>query len=299
MSTMKLACWNAASGSGKTLTALNIAGALARSGNHVLLVDGDPANRFSDMMGLSDSGVVLDRHATQIMRSSPVQGLSILCGFGASIASGKATDAAERLSRIGGEFDWMIFDCASDGGAITREILRSADAAIVPIQHTEACWAQLPSTLRTLREVQKISPALRLAGFVVSDRMPSDPAEASLAKATWKSVTDKFPSVPFGTQIPVDPAVSRALEHLLPIAHQDASAPAAIAFERLTAEVAARLGVAPAVSRRTTTGAGLSSPSIKLPDLPVYTPVSSAHNSARGGPISSILNWLSGLFGRR
>ena len=302
MSALKLAVSNLSPGSGKTTTALNLAAALARTGKTVLLVDGDPKNPFHAMGGLSDSGVAIDRESQQVLRTSPVSGLSVLCGFGSSLAKGPNAEHRERFRKVSAEFDWVIFDAPSERGPALDEILKLTDDVIIPVQNHVSSYDQLPAALHLLVSAKKANPRLAVKGLVVTMTHPKNEAaepSAPAARATYEAIVDQYRSMGFDTQVPLEMAVADAMGELAPVGLKDPQAPAAQIFANLATEVSAKcLQAAPAAVRRVAVRQDKPIP-IAREIVPTGPPVFTGAPAAARNPLTTMLRWITNLFGGR
>jgi len=316
MSTIKVALCSTRPDSGKTTLAVNLGAALARRGKNVLIVDGDPSNPFANMTGLSESGVVLDRAATQVLRSTPQDGLSVLCGFGVSVNSGRGGDSAEKLRKVYEEYDWVIFDCCTENGPVLREMLRLADSVVIPVQHDEESYQALPETLKAVLAAQKVHTRLRVAGLLVTMAPASNTAEATeRARATYKAIIQKYASLLFKAEIPFDRNVAGAMEELAPVVLKQPSASAVAIFNQVVDELEEKMGVvrsaAPASARRVAVGQDTAIQAVREPVAamagtsgsyappPAYGTQQLPPQPRKEGPVTALLGWLSGLFGKR
>ncbi len=317
MSTIKIAITNLKSGSGKTALALNLAAVLATTGKQVLLVEGDPEGAYDDMMGLSDSGLVLDRKATQIMRSSPVSGLSVLCGFGRSVINPDSGHSEDKFQRIAKEHDYVIFDCPSVDGDAHREILRLTEHVLVPLQYDAESYDRLLDTLRVLTEVKKENKRLNLLGFPLT-MIPSenvamgesiitgDTAFSPTAKNTFSAIVKQYSGLEFRVTVPMDRTIAASREELLPVITKAPSSMAATMFHRLAEDVESRFGmvrrpIAPkAVAAPVPESARsyVDAPSRGSASASPYAAPASVRQTS-GGPLTAMLGWITGLFGRR
>jgi chromosome partitioning protein len=145
-----LAVLNQKGGCGKTTVAIHMAGALARLGRRVLLVDMDPQAHASLGLGvvgeeerltsyelLSDPAVTV----TDAMREVRpglclVPGSTVLSGAEQELAGviGREDRLAEKLAFLPqGAFDFVVMDCPPSVGLLTFNALVAAEEVVIPV----------------------------------------------------------------------------------------------------------------------------------------------------------------------
>ena len=135
-------------GVGKTTTSVNLAAALARIGQRVLLIDLDPNAGASMSLGVgraelgpSSADLLLrDVPPAALIRPTGVEDLYLMTASvdlrGAEVELDKRPrkDAAlgERLKEIRHDYDFVFVDCLSSIGLLTRNAIVAADAFLIP-----------------------------------------------------------------------------------------------------------------------------------------------------------------------
>lgn len=299
---MKIATVNLMKGSGKSTLALNLGAALAQSGRSVLVVDADPESPLEDALDLSDSGVVLDRTARQIMRSTPVTGMSLLCGTGKAFEWGGAESSTrEALRRLSQEFEVVLLDTGSRRGKALENVLRLADEAIVPMPSDGASIRALTGTLQALLEARAENAALKLRAIV---RTQSSPAQIgdSASVGTWETIEALYPRLILQTAVPQDASVEQSRRARKPVVQLFPSAPATMAFHALAKELGLSDG---APIRRLAEPQAPADVAATILDVEVANYMNPAATAPPARPrqptgvFSAVLGWLSSVFGRK
>ncbi len=146
-----IAITNQKANCGKTITAVNLAAALAKKGKRTLLVDLDPQAQATVGLGLNPqklTATVYDILAgteatiTRVIKSTDIPSLDILPGSillaGAELQLcrqiGGEFILSEQLRTVGDDYDVCIIDCPSSLGPLTLTALVASTDCIVPVE---------------------------------------------------------------------------------------------------------------------------------------------------------------------
>jgi chromosome partitioning protein len=182
---------NQKGGVGKTVTTLNLAAGLARMGQRVLVIDGDPQGNLTLLLGRRGLSPDLDPAvAARCRKQAPGDLASLLSALAARQSAAMsgyiekgvrrnldllpsrnrrmrfdlgdagimaATDGFLRLlERLAGHYDWILVDSSPSNGTLERLLVSACDAVIIPLEFQLFSVAGLEAILSEVRECATI-----------------------------------------------------------------------------------------------------------------------------------------------
>ena len=238
-------------GSGKTTTAVCLAGALALEGRRVLVVDLDPQASASSWLGVSEQGRGLLDVFTgtspllDLVRETATANISLvpactwLAGIDRLLAHevGAETILRRRVQELPSDrWDDLLFDTPPTLGLLAVNALAAARQALIPVEaHVLPLHGvvQLMGTVDVVRE--RLNPALSVCG-IVACRV----TRTRHASEVVQSLRQRFGELVFQTVIRESVRVAECPSFGQPITGYAPKSPGACDYQALAAEVIAR-----------------------------------------------------------
>jgi len=179
----RIAIINQKGGVGKTTTAVNLAAALARSGQRVCIIDLDPQAHATTHLGIEPDGkapsmydVLIDsRPLAEVRRKVEERLWTVSSDINLAAAEvelagvvGREVILRDHLLQDEGAFDFVFMDCAPSLGVLTLNALAAASEVFIPLQPHFLALHGMGKLFETTALVSKrINPALKVTGVVL------------------------------------------------------------------------------------------------------------------------------------
>lgn len=245
-----IAVLNQKGGVGKTTTAINLSGYLAKAGRSVLLVDADPQGNSTSGLGLdkqSQNTTLYDVLFSRVQASEAIRQVAPKLHIipansnlaGAEVELVPVAGRELRLKQALGElnYDYIFIDCPPSLGLLTINALTSANSVLIPVQAEYYALEGLSQLLSVIAQVRtSLNPGLDILGVVIT----MFDSRNSLSAQVKKELESYFKTKLFTPIIPRNVRLAEAPSFGRTIIEHDKWSKGARAYKLLAKEVEKR-----------------------------------------------------------
>ena len=251
-----IALMNQKGGTGKTTSAINLAGELTRRGKRVLIIDMDTQGNATSNLSLTEvpaatlTDVICGRGAvlSDTICRTTIENLDVIRG-GALLAPaltymqdmtfGRDTTLRRLLPQIPEEYDYVFFDCPPSLESLFNiNVLVAVQYILIPIKVEKNSIEGYDVMLETIRSVREIAnPDIRVLGIF----MTAVESGSSLDREMIANFPQMLPDIAFHSYIRKNIDVKKAPLALKPLCYFNSRCTATQDYAALTDEMLERM----------------------------------------------------------
>ena len=251
-----IAVMNQKGGTGKTTSAINLAGELVRRGKRVLVVDMDTQGNATSNLQLTQvpaatlTDVIVNKSVTlaEVICRTSIENLDVIRG-GSLLAPavvamqemrfGRDTTLQRLLPQIPDTYDYVFFDCSPSLESLFNiNVLMAVQYVLIPIKVDKNSIEGYDVMLETIRDVRENgNPAIRVLGIF----MTAVETGASLDREMIENLPQMLPDLAFRSYIRKNIDVKKAPLALQPLCFFSPRCTATEDYASLTNEMLERM----------------------------------------------------------
>lgn len=251
-----IAVMNQKGGTGKTTSAINLAGELVRRGKRVLVVDMDTQGNATSNLQLTEvpaatlTDVIVNKSVTlaEVICRTSIENLDVIRG-GSLLAPavvamqemrfGRDTTLQRLLPQIPDTYDYVFFDCSPSLESLFNiNVLMAVQYVLIPIKVDKNSIEGYDVMLETIRDVRENgNPAIRVLGIF----MTAVETGATLDREMIENLPQMLPDLAFRSYIRKNIDVKKAPLALQPLCFFSPRCTATEDYASLTNEMLERM----------------------------------------------------------
>lgn len=247
-----IAVANQKGGVGKTTTAINLSGALAKFGKKILLIDTDPQGHATIGLGISTKNkktlaelLTYDQcRAKDVIQKSYIKNLDLIpsdlslavAEMKLSMMGAKEFKLRTKLSDVK-DYDFIVIDCPPTFGTLAMNAFTFAHQVILPIQLSYFSLEGVSNFIDTINFVNRdinsiVQHNIKIGGVLIT----FCDTRAKIAQEVLESIERVFGRAIFNTKIPSNVRINEAQSHGKAVCDYDPKCKGSIAYEAFAKE---------------------------------------------------------------